>query len=662
MSKKQASQPPKTTPWPLVIGLIFWAFFALGIFFPDVWWGVNFNAFLPAAAKYGLLGISLGLLLFFHFRPVSAKRFSALPWQKSAASRWLIPLGGAVLAALLFYSFPIHADPYGDAPTFEEAFQSKIEKGENGDPALIFSPNILHPKNGERTVLNTVLLMTSEGDYQSAFRWFDAFWGGLFVFLWLGFLQVYLSSPLQRILLGLAGSTAPFIQVFFGHIEVYAPSFPLVGGTLMTIVLFLKTRKNLYFWLTFPLFFLAMKSHTSAFLLAPAVIGITVVKFVPKPEAFLEKINWKRVSLFVLLPLFATGAVLYFVILKDHVDPRFLGPDVSSYDRLFLPIVPPAAPYDRYTLLGFNHLFDFFNQLLIWSAAGMSLVIGLVVCFRKKINWQAPSLIFIGVTLILYFLFFFALNPLLGMPIDWDLLALPAPVLLVFAAVIMRQVPKTNLLPYFLGPMVALSLLSFPAFITNAQPEMLSQRMESLGVRVFKTYWIRSAGDMAMGLEMLSEKNEVDIERLLPRIEELEPYANEGNDVEFADLNWRAGKYYRRVETNPQKALEFHETAYGYAPAYNANLIGLVEAHFMLNQFAAAHTYSKLLIEAEYPSQPKALRMGIHCALEAQLWEEALSHASDYLAIYPEDEEIRYIWENLKAGTQLTELRRVFTG
>jgi hypothetical protein len=85
-----------------------------------------------------------------------------------------------------------------------------------------------------------------------------------------------------------------------------------------------------------------------------------------------------------------------------------------------------------------------------------------------------------------------------------------------------------------------------------------------------------------------------------------------------------------------------------------------MEANFALKRFQKAHLYSKALIALKYPSEEHAVLSSIHCALEAQLYQEALEHSQFYLQKWPANELVQSITERLKSGKDLEQLKLFF--
>lgn len=636
----------------LRVGIAFYLLYICGLLFPNVWWGTHCIAFLPAGLQYGLLIAAGGLIATAALKQSPFDRTFNWPMK---GRPWLLPALLAAAFGILYYNFPIAHDGYGDA----ERWMMALEQGDasNNYWAFFFDPNVFSGKNGERTILALVEGMNKDLkiEYAQAFRILGLLSGMVFVCCWTAFVQWLTEGGMRRAVLIAAGLLAPATWMFFGHQEIYAPGFAAITATLISMVLYFRTGSRKWFWATIVLTFLSIKLHSAAFLLLPG-LGLVLAWQLGVRKLF----TGRKLGLIVLAPILMLGAVIYFVFLGDHNDPRFLQADLPVYERMFLPIVAPEPPLDRYTVLSPAHLLDYLNVILLWCPAMLVLLAHTVIGQRKAVNWKDPALLVTGFLLVLMTLFFFMVNPLLGMQIDVDLFTLPAPMLLVFAAVVVSAVPVASFDRRIVGPALGIALLSLPLFIVNASPAPLSQRYEALGVSAFHGYWIRSAATIASGLEMAEETEY--IRRYEALAEQLEPAALPGKDIEYADILMRIGRYYRRAKRDYPKAVAWHGKAYTYSPLHKGNLVGLMESHFLLGQFDKAHDRALELIDLGYPSPEKALSIALHTALEAGRYGPALDHANTYVRNWPGNERIQYVREQLQAGTNLEELKKVFSG
>ncbi len=640
--------------WILIPGLLAWGCYGWAIWDPDAWWGLHFTAFLPPLLKVGLPVIGLLLLLYFYVRP-----FPSFQLPKGINKGLLIG-GITVLAGLAFYQFPMYESHYGDSEVFRERMGDRTTSFDGKYVYQLLTPDILSPKNGNLTVLSAIRLLSyaTGWTHRQVYRVWDALFGMMFVWIWLIFVDRRFTDPTGKFLFGLLGLTAPFLQFFFGYMEIYAPIIPVSFAYLMVLLLYLQSGQQRMLWLLGGLLWLSLKCHSASFLLVPSFLLALLFRYRERNPWIGRLFTWRNITAWIILPIILTGAMVYFFVLESHTDPRFVNPEVDIYQRLFLPIVAPAPPLDRYTLFSFSHFFDYFNLWFLWSPGILFLLLISILVFRQKIDWQRPEVILTGMTFGLYVLLFFMINPLMGMPMDWDYFILPAPALFMTTVAIYAPLKGSKIYSSIAGPVIALCLFCLPIFAVNADKQMLSQRLESLGIHIFKTYWIRSAGDIHAGIGLIEDDPEQYIARYLNVLEKLKPYALAGKDTEYANLLWHVGKYYRRAKQY-EKALAHHRESQQYDPALKANYIGLMEASFFLKRYPEAFAYSRQLVAYAYPDQRKSLQIAIQCAIFAQAYDEALAYCENYVAQWPEEVYL-YLRDHLKEGTNPEELRQVF--
>ena len=640
----------------LALSGLWLGFYLLGWADSDAWWGTHFLAFNSPGFS-GILFLGAVALVF-----VGA--MGKWPTQKVQIPmpNWAWALLAAMVLGVACYQFPAPADFYGDSPKYHKSMAKALDPEHpiyNAHPeALVFSPQIFHPKNGERTVLNAFLWLTSDGDYRTAVRQWNAAWGALFAFVWIFFLFSLVRAPAWRITLGLAGLTAPWVIFFGEHLEVYASSMTVTTAFAGTLAMAFRSSNRLWGYLLFPLWLLAIKMHVAAFLLAPVLGLAAAMKFWPDPKENRYRARWTLI--WVMVPLFLAGAAIYFFVFGDHNDERFLGDGVTATERLFLPLFAPEAPLDRYSLFHPNHFFDFFNQAFLWSAPALLILAGGALTHWKKLPWNRPELVLVGLSLLIYTLFFFVLNPLLSMPVDWDLLSLPAPFLLLYAALLVDAWPEGKSRQVLLGGAAGTALLGLAFFGVHFDARKLGFRLEQTGKHVFKTYWIRSGGDITTGWQLMNNEAEIYAKRAPDLVKELEPWATMGKDEEYAYLLHFLGKYHRTRSRNLSEALYFHRLATQYDPPNGNYWIGLMETQFLQQDFSSAYQSSLQLVHLGHPNAPQAHMMALNCALEAELFPEALQQVEAYLKLKPNDQSVQGLRIQLQSGENLAKTKNFF--
>jgi tetratricopeptide (TPR) repeat protein len=653
--------PKQPTPWHLaeILGIGFIALFIVAMLFPEAWWGMHFLAFLPNSVTLLLLVLTVALV----FGSRWAHRLPSYNFELRSIQRTIAFAFIAGVTGVIFYNSTIFSPIYGDSPKFSDVLLD-TERPASFHWDLLMSMDIFQGKVGERTVLNGAVLFSKAlgVDNIAGFRILTALLGAAYAFLALIFSYNYFKTMHWRVIFAVLFIASPTVLNFCGHLEIYAPTALVFSAFFMTVLLYFRTSKGKFIVLAIPLLLIALKLHISAWALTLALITMFIHWLSrKKPELIKKLFNWKVATVAAILPAIILVCVVYFGVFEDHNDPRFLFKELNVLERMFLPLFSPEAPLDRYNMLSFNHIFDYFNEMMLWSSAGMMLLFTFLFGYRKQINWNTPEVVVMGVLLFAYTLFFFMINPLLAMPIDWDLLAIPAPLFILFLATIAQQFDTKEFGKKILGPVLAISLMGLMIIPVNASQSMLSHRIEAIGMHVMKTYWITGAGDLSIALALETDENKL-VQRFNDIIDRLEPHAVLGNDVEYAELVRRFATYYRKGKRNPQAALSLHLTAEKYDAKSGINALGLMETYFLLGDMQSSLQYAKKMLELNYPHRKKAFYVCIHVALEAEKYQEALQFTTAYLQEFPGDERAQYVHENLRLGNDLPQLKKVFTG
>ena len=638
--------------------LLFGSFFVLGVIFPNIWWSTHWLAFGDPVMR--LAWLALGLLLLCY--PWYSKSGLTLPgfFEKAASHRWYIP-ATALAIGMLMYLFPMVSDFYGDAIKLQGFLDKHIDSIPDGTHDSFFTLSV-SPWAGHQRVLSIVTYITWLGgiSYREAFVLLDSLCAALFVGIWLQFVHRVFEKANWRIMLSLTGLASPFMLIFQGHFESYAPVFVFLLLFTSQLYFYLQKPSGRRLGLVILLFLLSLQFHTVIILFLPTLLLAVVRKQFPESNLASRLMSWKGIGLMILLPVFLAGLILYVFVFEDYKDQRSLMEMTMAFDHLFLPILSPPAPLDSYNLFSINHLFDFFAEILLWSPFGLLLLLVVLVVGRKRTNWNSLPLQVLGLSTLLFVAFFFMLNPLLSMQMDWDLMAIPAVPFLMFVVVLVKEnaelLSANKLLPMSIG----LSLLCLPAFFLHHNQQMLSHRLEALGIRIYHSYYEWASTYMQHGLDIRTfESREAYEAYKLDLLNKLEKHARPGIDYELARFHKHDGQYYLRKMNQPEKAMPWLEKAHYFYPKGQNETLYLMEARFLLQQYDEAYALSRSLIEIEYPSREKSLSIAVECAVRAKRYEDALVHSNAYLELAPENATIQTIKNRILAG-ETDELENVF--
>ncbi|NQY06591.1 MAG: tetratricopeptide repeat protein [Flavobacteriaceae bacterium] len=633
----------------LLISSCFILLFVLGYLFPNLWWGTHFFSFLNGAQLIVLL-LLIAVGFIFQFFKIDLK----LPAQLNM-SFWAVLLV-SILYGIIVYASPVIADYYGDAYKYLDVTNKTIPIIPKGTHEAFFSIDI-SPDAGEQRILALVTYIGYffKTTYKEAFQLLGVFFGSLFAFTWISFINKQVSLLLSKFLLMLAGLTAPFTLFFFGHLEIYAPIYFFNLLWLTQIVYFIQNPTKTKAVALFVLLIICIFSHGSALLYLPIFVFL-VLNHLVFYQAI--KVNWKQISNFLFIPVAIAGLILYFFVFEDHIDNRsFKEGTIRAWQHLFLPLFSPDPPLDNYNILSFNHLFDYFNQILCWSPVALFLVVLIILTKKKVINWSDHSITAIGSIFILYASLFFVINPLISMPRDWDLFSLPAIPLLVLTCMLLKQVEKELLTHKVLLNGFIIFVVSFSVFMNHYDRNRLADRLEALAFRINDSYYEWTSQTFRFS-NHCRNKNPNYLERNQVIIEKLRPNAKKGIDYEFANLLYEQGKAHTR-NNKFNFALEQYEEALIYYPNHYQTKMKMVEPYFFQKRYEEAYQVAKDLVIVGYPNPQKAHRIALHCAIEAKKYDEALKITAFYTANWADDfvEQVHY---KLIKGDSLDTIKYLF--
>lgn len=640
-----------------VFSLLFFAFYILGWLWPDQWWATHNLAFLPAYLSWVFVVVVAAMIIWGEFLPLQP--VARLLSDMTVKPYLLFSVFLSILIGYLCFRFPIAIDATGDALRMEHFFKVD-DQFKPGYLRGLLDWNLLYWNNGERTVLNGMhyLSDTLNRSPRDMFGWMGIVSAVLYCMTSLWFVRIYPLQPMARLISLVLLLLAPCCWMFFGHFEIYAPAILVSMWYCMVLLLFVEKPSK--FKLCFLLFLLywAIRIHTGHALLLVSFVVAVMWYFFQNTFFFKCKFNWIGVLIFIFSPVAVAGLWLYFFYFQDYKDPRTAAP---LNEQIFLPLLSPAAPLDKYNLFSSAHLFDYFTHFFLLSAAGSCLILIVIAFKRQLIQWNNPAVLLQGISLLLYLIFFFVMNPLLGLPLDVDLFSITAPVLILFAVVLLRQLYDQLFLHRVASIVLALSLMTPPIIIANANTKSVTEKITSLGVRTFRTYWMGSGAPILIALnQYVGSEQQLDsfIDSVQSRIGEA---VLPENDLEYAVVLRRFALDYQDYFKNHEKANKLFHLSYYHDAGNESAALTLLNLYFEQQRYTKAYEVAQHLIMIRYPSYNKALRIAIHTALLARQYQRAEEHVNLYLELWPEDTFVQGIFEQLQSGKDLERIKHAFS-
>lgn len=630
-----------------LIALLFILPYILGWIFPEPWWATHYLAFLPTPLSYVFICFSGSMLLgAFLLKP---------QFKLPNISHWFLDLLLAIGFGALCYYFPIAVDNYGNARSLvphAEHIVLELPEGIWNDLATFK----LVSGNGRWGVFHvyTLIAYALELTYKDVFIWAGVVCGAAFVFTWLRFVKSRISNPVWKIALSIAGVISPFYLIFFGHIETYAPLYLILPWYFILLAKQIETKNPYLFIPLLILLVVGIRFHNLMNLFIPTLLLAGLNQLYSESVWFQKVTTFKGIFVWLLMPIAIAGLILYFFILGDHNDPRSLEGDVPDIERMFLPIISPDPPLDKYNLQSWNHISDFINSLLHWAPALLFLVGVVLVLYRKRLTHSTvTNIILFGLLVLVAFLFMF--NPLMSMPFDWDLFVFPTPVLMVLAVLLVQNIQHEPIGVNLIPATLSIAILCVPLYMVNASRDMLSYRVESVGVHMYKTYYAHSSMRLLQAIGMIPDDLELYMKRKHELLSKLEPYAQPGIDKKYAELLTDDAIVKWRSYDQPEEAKDDFLRALYYYPEYPDNWYNLFMLNLSLGKPEIANEYlTRLATVEEYNAIMPYLKM--HVAFELGNYNEALEHYENVRIVFGEDTTIEEIIMRLQANEPIDDL------
>ena len=286
---------PKLNPEQF-IGLSILGIYVLGMIFPSTMWGTHFVSFLPEYCTYVVLAICIALVLISGVYPLSRLHKSIVNKVAQLRSTVIIVFVGIVYA-ILFYYFPIIDDYYGNARSFIPILQHQVEDFPY-ESVTVLTEFKLSPGLGRQNVMHLYSLISYffNISFQQVFQLTAAICGSLYLIIWLQFIKKSNVTITWKIIMVLMGLTSPFLLIFFGHIDTYAPLYLLVIGWLFLLHKQTQQASLTNLTLLTVLLFLGTRFHSLIYLFIPA-LAITWIRFYSDDVKITTAVSDLRLSL-----------------------------------------------------------------------------------------------------------------------------------------------------------------------------------------------------------------------------------------------------------------------------------------------------------------------------------------------------------------------------
>ena len=238
--------------------------------------------------------------------------------------------------------------------------------------------------------------------------------GAVFVYSLLFLARLLSQNKTERLLIFITLFTAGATQFFFGYVESYTLMYLGIFLYITFSIQFLKGKTSF----AIPSFFLLLSFglHLSSLYLLPSLAYLFFVAVNKKWEEKEKKDLIKRNIFPYLIVGFVVLTVGYYLY-RQFV----LHKGGTALGSFLLPF--SGAKGQAYTLFSSSHITDFLNEQILLSPLGLAIwgILGFV--FIRKISFQHPIELFLGLISLASLAFAFMVDPKLGYAKDWDLFA-----------------------------------------------------------------------------------------------------------------------------------------------------------------------------------------------------------------------------------------------
>jgi len=446
-------------------------------------------------------------------------------------------LGG--LGTFVFYENRIITDMYGDSRTLLSLLASK-----HYSLADLWRFDDTEPLS---RLIQKSLSQILGLDQKLTIQIVSSIAGGLFLIVVLLFVANSKHSPTWKVLAAIILVSSGVNQLFFGHVEDYTLVY-------LALIIFLVLSWKLFdgqktLMPMMAVFVLGAGLHVEMLLLGPALLYAV---FYVNRDRFpaMSRILRPRTIIAALVVSLACGFLAYMFYYKAYELTSDTQKEMVS--KIFLPLKNPLPSPHAYSLLSLNHLSDVLQELMLTVAPGAILIFILSVLFFRYFKWSEPRIIFFLLAAFYFLLFDLTVNPVLSMPRDWDFLSLGAAPMVFLSLVASTQIFDRLKMGKSINILVASSLgagiLSSTIFFVNAHEDSASQRLRSIGVWVYESYYRGSSYIINVGCKMIGAEDNGEIEERQRIIEKLEPLKSDP-DFELALLYEKLGQaYYIRTD------------------------------------------------------------------------------------------------------------------
>ena len=331
-------------------------------------------------------------------------------------------------------------------------------------------------------------------------RFFSYFSGLLYLLLIYPITRILGQNQGERTLIWGFLLSAGYIQFFYGYVETYPILTPAV--LLYLLVGMQVIRRRCAFWVPVMVLGLTIPLHFTMVVILPSLIVLGYQRY--------RECSWVYRTAISLIALVVVSLIVASILLIQGINPLDYLAGVRANHFLSLWSEPDA--YQPYKLFTWSHLLDIINQLLLVAPAAilsLPLIIG-------RLGKNRSDHLFLLSAFAFPLLFVWLVNPEVGAFRDWDVLALPALPLTLWAAMALverlsgrPQFAHASLMICFAAAMHTVLWVGINAragaaesrFVYNVENCVLSKHARAYGWETLGGYYDQEKNDVESALQ-----------------------------------------------------------------------------------------------------------------------------------------------------------------
>jgi len=536
-------------------------------------WGVAHLLFLPIGdvIAYCVLGALLLALPLWHRSAVwgdwIALSFSRVLYQSHLG--WAARLGVAVACGVLFwvFSMPTHflGDGYPYLANLGSTTGNWVKWTEGGAMQAVLA-------------LQTFIGKTSQATAELAFRILSVGSGVVAIWFFLLIARAISENPVKRLLTFVALTLSPTLLLFFGYVE----SYPLLWGPTEGFLFFSLARLETGRGAMGAAVCLALATvaHLQALIFFPTFLYLLLSR--GKGQELVRRFKalfWALGGLAVIL----LGVLFYRKYTGD-----------LYFQNLFLWVFEgkPVAP--DYAILSLSHFRDIVNELLLVAPLLPVLLILSFGGWRK--DHPGKATLYLAILSASTLLFLAVIDPSITMPRDWDLFAICALPLTMFAVAAIPERKAAAVRPLLVSFSLAALLFTLPGLVVNLDRDRSINHFKaiidafpdkSLGSTAILGTYYRSEGDRARSDSCANR-----MQQMYPRL-----YQMRKARQAIADNDPRSAEAYFRLIKPDVFWKDYH--------------LFLAEWYMKINKLDSALAHAEAAIQLQRYYQPGYLTLGL---------------------------------------------------